>query len=82
MEGDAVSTATVPKIVGGSLKAYWLDVECPSCGVSNRVGVTCPEEGRPCWSCTCLIDFWSAWGEEDRREELDCLNRMYWADQL
>jgi phage FluMu protein Com len=75
-------SAAIPQVLSDSLNHGWLDVECPNCKTRNRIGVSCPAEGKPCRSCGTQLDFWAAWAEEDYAEEMRAELRWYWSQQF
>lgn len=72
----------VPEVAGGSVDAFWLDLVCPSCGVTTRCGTQSRSEGKPCRQCGTLLHFWAAWQIAYQRSVDDATIRDYWADQF
>ena len=71
-----------PDVLTDTIDLGWLDVECPACKARNRIGVSCPVEGKPCRSCGALLDFWAAWARADYEEEMRGERRWYWSQQF
>ena len=61
---------------------FYLDLKCPHCGRTNRIGTLCPQEGKPCKRCGTVIDFWAAWSFVTALEYYDELEREFWSSVM